>query len=283
MTTVRVLVVEDNEADQEWIRRSLAASNFRNFEPSFARSLDEATTQLHTKPFDGVFLDLGLPDSHALFTVTHIRSNFPNIPIVVLSGTDDESITLAAMRSGAQEYLVKTPETRHFIGRALVCAIERNRSVATLRMNLFRDPDTQFLAEPAFRMMVETYLESAESRKFRPMLLIAGLENSWNKQAQFTSLLVDQVATALTRTFPQEQIFGRLRGDLFAVLIKDGRKIAKASVLEQFQQNLLEVQASGGSPPLRVSAQLMACRDAVPRKLEAILSDPAPKSNYQTA
>jgi len=283
MTTIRVLVVEDSEADQEWIRRSLAKSRSRTIETVFARSLDEATHKLRNGVYDGMFLDLGLPDSHALFTVTHIRSNFPEIPVVVLSGTDDESITISAMRSGAQEYLVKSEETRHLLERALISAIERNRAMIALRMNQFRDAETQFLAEPAFRMMADAYLESAGSTVAKPRLMVVQLSEGWNRQAQFTLPIVDQVATALTRTAPDEQLFCRLRGDLFAVLIKDGRRTAKDVLIDRFQQNLRELRANSDAPEIDVAVQVLACRNSLPAKLESILSEGSLKAMQQTA
>jgi len=88
-------------------------------------SMSEAERQLGQASFDMVMLDLGLPDAHGLEAVRRARAAAPRVPLVVLTGLDDESLATEALQEGAQDYLIKAQiETRGLL-RALHYAIER--------------------------------------------------------------------------------------------------------------------------------------------------------------
>src|SRR5204862_1143637 len=82
---------------------------------------------------DVVLLDLGLPDSQGLDTFVRARRGAPNEPIVVISGLDDEQLALEAVRSGAQDYLVKGRIEGQLLARVLRYAIERKRAEEAVR------------------------------------------------------------------------------------------------------------------------------------------------------
>src|SRR5207244_7742883 len=95
--------------------------------------LDHALTRLSRTGVDVVLLDLGLPDSQGLETFMRARRGAPNEPIVVISGLDDERLALEAVRSGAQDYLVKGRLEGHLLARVIRYAIERQRTEVQLR------------------------------------------------------------------------------------------------------------------------------------------------------
>ena len=74
---------------------------------------------------DLVLLDLGLPDSQGLDTYSKTQSQFPSVPIVVLSGLLDEAVAIKAVRAGAQDYLVKGQIEGNLLFRSIRYAIER--------------------------------------------------------------------------------------------------------------------------------------------------------------
>jgi Flp pilus assembly CpaE family ATPase len=105
---VRVLLVEDNPGDALLISEMLSEPGgnalFRIFQ---AQSLMSGLDRLARGNIDLVLLDLSLPDSQGLEGLNAIRTHAPNIPVVVLTGLDSESLASRAVQGGAQEYLVK--------------------------------------------------------------------------------------------------------------------------------------------------------------------------------
>ena len=93
-----------------------------------AESLQQGLTWLRENPVHTVLLDLNLPDSQGLATVGEVRSRFHQVPIVVLSGHDDEQLALAALKCGAQDYLVKSATDPQLIVRTIRYAMERKRA-----------------------------------------------------------------------------------------------------------------------------------------------------------
>ena len=124
---IKVLLVEDNSNDVELIKRKLGKSDNIRFIVTRAKNLKEALEHLDQNETDLILSDLGLPDSHGLDTVIRILSEAPHIPLIILSGFDDEAIAIQAVKAGAQDYLVKGQLELVQIERSLSYAIERAR------------------------------------------------------------------------------------------------------------------------------------------------------------
>ncbi|MGB3291767.1 MAG: ATP-binding protein [Phormidesmis sp.] len=128
---LKVLLVEDNPADVYLLRKLLAAGE--PVELVHAERLDEAIGYLHETSFGAVLLDLSLPDSQGLNTVKKTHQASPDVPILVLTILDDEEIAIAALRAGAQDYLVKGQINRIWLVRAIHYAIERQQTLDKLQ------------------------------------------------------------------------------------------------------------------------------------------------------
>ena len=120
-----ILFVEDNPGDRDLIIEHLEQSG-RSFHVETAGSLTEALQKRNKRNFDIVLLDLGLPDAMGLETLTRFRSQAPEIPIIVLTGLDDDEAGIEAIRNGAQDYLVKGQVNAYLLVRSLLHAIERH-------------------------------------------------------------------------------------------------------------------------------------------------------------
>src|SRR5919206_605198 len=90
----RVLLIEDNPGDVRLLREALLEAGTRKFSLTVAERLEEGLTRLSEKDFDVVLLDLSLPDAEGLDTVTRAHEAAPQVPIVVLTGTDDEELAV---------------------------------------------------------------------------------------------------------------------------------------------------------------------------------------------
>jgi PAS domain S-box-containing protein len=130
---ITVLLVEDNPGDARLILELLGEVQAQAFDLERVDRLDEAIARLARTGVDVVLLDLGLPDSQGLDTFIRARREAPNEPIVVISGLDDERVALEAVRSGAQDYLVKGRIEGQLLARVLRYAIERKRGEEALR------------------------------------------------------------------------------------------------------------------------------------------------------
>jgi len=125
--SVRVLVIEDNPGDVRLIREFLAGSGETRFELECVSTLSKALKTIKSGAFDAVLLDMSLPDSRGLATFEKIHRAATQIPIVILTGFDDETLGAAAVQKGAQDYLVKNQMDNTTLVRALLYAIERKR------------------------------------------------------------------------------------------------------------------------------------------------------------
>jgi PAS domain S-box-containing protein len=131
---IEVLLVEDSPSDAQLLCEFLHDYPPQRFAIEHVERLEEAIRLVAERTFDVVLLDLTLPDSTGLGTCTRMRRAAPHVPIVVLTGVDDETIALEAMRQGVEDYLVKGQIIHGgTIGRTIRYAVERSRSERALR------------------------------------------------------------------------------------------------------------------------------------------------------
>lgn len=130
---IQVLLVEDDLPAAQLLCHTVEAARGTLFNFTHVTRLTDALLRLATAHFDIVLLDLSLPDSQGRKTVTQVHAAAPTVPIVVLTGSDDEELALAAVREGAQDYLVKGTFDRRMLARVMRYTIERHRAEEVLR------------------------------------------------------------------------------------------------------------------------------------------------------
>jgi serine phosphatase RsbU (regulator of sigma subunit) len=124
---VRILLIED-DPDDVWVMRNLLGDRWDgSFDLVNVELLATALDLCDDDDFDVILLDLGLPDSRGLETFFVLHARAPDVPIVVLSGYNDEAVAIKAVQAGAQDYLVKGQVDDHSLVRAVRYAIERTR------------------------------------------------------------------------------------------------------------------------------------------------------------
>ena len=122
----KLLLVEDNPADARLLREMLNDSSSFDTELTLVSYMSEAEAHLAEHAVDIVLLDLGLPDAQGLAAVRRAHAAAPRIPLVVLTGSDDETLATQSLQEGAQDYLIKGQIDARGLQRALRYAIERN-------------------------------------------------------------------------------------------------------------------------------------------------------------
>jgi signal transduction histidine kinase len=172
-----VLLIEDNPGDALLIRKVLDEVENEIFRLESANRLSTGLGQLHSGDVDVILLDLSLPDSQGLDTFTRVHSQAPEVPIVVLSGLDDETLAVEAVRQGAQDYLVKGHADSNVLARSMRYAIERKRVEERLQ---------------------ELYENERTLREER--------EAEINKRVEFTRALVHELKTPLTSVMASSEL-----------------------------------------------------------------------------
>ena len=127
-----MLLIEDNPGDARLIQEMFQEQGSQNIELKHVECMKDAEMLLAASSVDIILLDLGLPDVQGLDAVRRSRKAAPGIPLVVLSGMDDESMAVQAMQVGAQDYLIKGQIEPRELARALRYAVERKLIEETL-------------------------------------------------------------------------------------------------------------------------------------------------------
>jgi CheY-like chemotaxis protein len=103
-----VLLIEDNPGDVDLVKEYLDLADVGSYAVVSVPRIVDALAMLGSRRFDVIVLDLSLPDSSGIASVTEIRLLTRDIPIVVLTGADNEDLALACIEAGAQDYIAKS-------------------------------------------------------------------------------------------------------------------------------------------------------------------------------
>ena len=123
----RILLVEDSRSDARLLEATLQDAGVHRFKLTHVERLDEALAALGDGGVDVVLLDLHLPDSQGLDTLAELKREQPGVPVVVLTGLDDEQLAVRAVQAGAQDYLPKGVVDGALLARLIRHAVERHQ------------------------------------------------------------------------------------------------------------------------------------------------------------
>jgi diguanylate cyclase len=239
-SVMKLLLVEDNSTDAEFLAASLRRSGASDIELTHVMTLKDASRALRKGGFDVVLLDMGLPDGSGMECVEAIQQADPDMPIVVLSGRDDEEFALSILNKGVQDYLVKWEGKGRLIMRTIRYAIERKRAEKHLNYmaqydNLTGVPNRQHLGEQlgqaiarAQRLGTKVALFYLDLDKFKAVNDMLGHATG--------DLLLKEVAQRLYLHTRAGDVLARLGGDEFALVIEG---LQEASDAEAIARNVI--------------------------------------------
>ena len=241
---MKLLLVEDNPADADFLQASLRRQRAGDVELINVPTLAQATEQLTTNSFDVVLLDLHLPDGFGLQCLDTIQAVNNEIPIVVLSGQDDEEFAVSILNKGAQDYLVKWEGQGRTILRSIRYAIERKKSDLHLNYLAQYDPLTGIPNRQFFNDQLTR--ATARARRDGRKVTLLFLDLDAFKVVNDTlghdagDRLLKEVADRIRRSVRTGDIVARLGGDEFAVMLEG---LSSARDVETLAAGLLEVIA----------------------------------------
>ncbi|MGA2409299.1 MAG: ATP-binding protein, partial [Candidatus Binataceae bacterium] len=125
---IHTLLIEDNPGDARLVKEALATSRSAHFDLECTDRLAAGLERLRSPGIDVVLLDLSLPDSHGVETIKRLHNQAPQVPIVALSGIEDERVTQSAVRNGAEDFLVKGTFSSDLLVRSIGYAIDRKQA-----------------------------------------------------------------------------------------------------------------------------------------------------------
>lgn len=233
-----VLLVEDNPGDVRLIEEYLKSAPRITAQVTSAPRLSDALAALDNEHrFDVALVDLGLPDSDGARTVDVLLSLHPELPVVVLTGREDDELALRAVRAGAQDYIVKSDLERTGLSVALRYARERHEVLNQIRRMSFVDPLTALYNRRGLETFGGQILRIAD-REGRPAVAVfADLDdlkviNDRHGHAAGDRVLKDAAET-LRSVCRAADVLARVGGDEFVVLALVDSREAVSDLLDR--------------------------------------------------
>jgi two-component system cell cycle response regulator len=269
---VAVLLVEDSRTDAELVESMLGRSAAARFDVTVVGTLADGLAFLARRAPDVILLDLTLPDSQGLDTYQAVRNRGPDVPVVVVTGLEESGLGQAAMRQGAQDFLMKGSATGELLAEKLLFAIERVRRAGSQ----LRDPLTGLASAPLLGERLLAALVRSEREKRYAGVLALGLHDFATIDRRFGPRAGDEllsgVADRLCEVFPPPAAVARLAVDEFAAVLEG---LPRPSNAERAGQRVLGAMAPEfkiGSGTLRLEASVGIALGRAPSDGETLLS-----------
>lgn len=256
---VKVLLVDDDTDFARVFQIALRNEKRASFAIETTSTLRSALEMLGNQLFHLVLLDLGLPDSQGLRTFERIAEAHPEIACVILSGTDDEVLSLEAVKKGAQDYIVKGECRVGMISRILSYALERHgqkKQLEELNARLERlsmvDPLTQLLNRRGLQRMLSRELEISGREGTNLSVILLDLDNfkviNDSLGHAVGDIVLQEISKVLKITVRVTDYVSRVGGDEFIILLPNTRLVEGVHFSERIRLAMSQtpVVVSGG-------------------------------------
>jgi diguanylate cyclase (GGDEF)-like protein len=238
--TLRILVVEDDPAYAAFIATMLQSSEFVRFDVEHVQTLARAEMSLKDAPFSVVLLDLGLGDARGLDGLNAVIAAVPDVPVIILSGEDDLALSLGAVKTGAQDYLLKSQVRPDALTRSIGYAIERKNVELETKRLAYHDSLTRL----PNRLLLMDHLEMAlhKANRGKTVLGIFFIDVDHFKQINDTlghemgDTVLQETARRLTDCLRAGDTVARLSGDEFVALVETNRRSELTTVADAVQE-----------------------------------------------
>jgi diguanylate cyclase (GGDEF)-like protein len=219
-----VLLIEDNAGDARLIEEMIREDPAAPFALQLADCLSEGLERLSGGDTALVLLDLSLPDSMGLETFSRVYAHSPTVPIIVLTGNDDQTVALSAVKSGAQDYLVKSRLEHELLLRSMHYSIERKRYQVQLEHQANYDALTGL---PNRSLLHDRLRQAVYSQREKRAIAVVFMDLDHFKFVNDSlghstgDLLLKAMAERLRSVLREGDTVGRVGGDEFVLILND--------------------------------------------------------------
>jgi two-component system, cell cycle response regulator len=237
---LRVQLIDDDQGDYELLKEYLSEPEGA-FELEWSSSLKAGMALLEKRRPDVLLLDLHLPDSHGLDTFFKVENEAAELPVVIVTGMDDEAGALEAVRRGAQDYLVKGRITAKTFPTTLRYAVERHRAVSKKGRVALMDQLTGLYNRDGFQVFAEQHLKAARRDNhafyvfFAVLDGLAAINDKFGKTEGNQALLT--TAAVLRESFRTSDVIARMGPDQFAIIAPDNSDYSPKAVTNRLQNS----------------------------------------------
>jgi diguanylate cyclase (GGDEF)-like protein len=223
--TLNVLLIEDSASDAALLSSYMEDTASESFAIIQATTIADALPLLVEKQVDAVMLDLFLPDTIDLNGLYSIQAIVPNVPVIILTGRDDDKLANKAVAHGAQDYLVKDIVDARALYRSLHYAIQRKRHEKGLLHQAYYDNLTGLANRHLFNERFDIALARQERSRRALAVMMIDLNGFKKINDEYGHAAGDAVLKEIGRRIPQclrsYDLISRFGGDEFVVLIED--------------------------------------------------------------
>jgi two-component system cell cycle response regulator len=275
--SVRILLVEDDPSDAELTLATLREIGSFRCLVERAETLSGGLERLSRGGIDLLLLDLGLPDSLGTNSFEVTYGQYPDTPVIILSGLADEETAIQTVTAGAQDYLVKGNFDSRLLARAIRYAIERQKIKAELKSLSLTDDLTGLYNRRGFMTLAGQQIKIAHRLKKRLLLIYVDMDNlKWINDTlghPEGDRALTSLADILSHTFRESDLIARMGGDEFAVLGLEESEADFEKIKARLQEKI-GLAGQGGAQPHRLSVSMGFVRyePERPQEVEELLA-----------
>jgi diguanylate cyclase (GGDEF)-like protein len=264
---MKVLLIEDDPGDAECLLDLLSEADYQKIEVQWDKNLVSALERISQGGVDLVILDLGLPGTIGLNTFKELHAEAADLPIIVLTGLEDEELALTAVRNGAQDYLIKRKLDPMFLIKSMTYAIERHQLLLEVKKRheqlaqmAHYDNLTGLPNRALFRDRLKQLIALTKRRHGKFGLFYLDLDGF--KQVNDThgheigDRLLQEVASRLMGCVRESDTVARLGGDEFAIIFAGLDSRGDAELLARKVLDLVLNPFLFGSIECRIGASI---------------------------
>lgn len=243
--SINILLIEDNEGDVFLIQDVLQKVSAHGFSIFHAPTLEKAELQYRSHTFNVLLLDLNLPGLSGVDAIEKVRCDLPGIPIIVMTGLDDEKRALHIIQKGVQDYIVKGQYANNILPRAIRYAIERKQFENRVIELVHFDQVTGLINREVFLERLEGAMALSNQNGMPLAVLLLSLRHFKEVTATLGhdvgDKLLKAIAVRLKECLMKQDALARMDGAEFILYIAGD--LAAAENLEQFVQGMLDAIA----------------------------------------
>ena len=239
---IKILYVEDEIDHAILMGEFIKEIKNVNYEMRHVQQLEEALFELDNERYDIVMLDLSLPGKKGLDTISTVCERALDVPVVVMTSMEDESMAIKALQKGAEEYLVKGKMNSHALSRILRYAIMRHKGRVELQSLSLVDDLTGLYNRKGFMLFAQQQLSIAIRTKRGMILFFIHLEGLNEISEKFGRQCEDlakiETTNILKEAFRESDIIARHGRDEFTAIALESFDASNEIIITRLQDEL---------------------------------------------